>query len=61
MRALCGARDRIDGHAAPVLGVNRTAVYAINLTEQGPISPGHVGPQLGLSCGAVDDGPRGEP
>jgi hypothetical protein len=44
-----------------VLGVDRTAVYAINLTEQGPIGPGHVGPQLGLSCGAVDDGPRGEP
>jgi DNA-binding MarR family transcriptional regulator len=53
VRELYGAMDRFDGHAAQVLGVDRTAVRAINLMEQGPVSPGHVGQQLGLSSGAV--------
>ena len=53
VRALYGAMDRFDGHAAQVLGVDRTAVRAVNLMEHGPVSPGHVGQQLGLSSGAV--------
>lgn len=53
VRALYGAMDRFDSHAAAALGVDRTAVRAINLMEHGPVSPGHVGQALALSSGAV--------
>lgn len=53
VRALYGAMDRFDGRAAAALGVDRTAVRAINLMERGSVSPGQVGQALGLSSGAV--------
>jgi DNA-binding MarR family transcriptional regulator len=45
--------DRFDAHTATALAVDRTAVRAINLMEQGPVSPGHIGAALGLTSGAV--------
>jgi DNA-binding MarR family transcriptional regulator len=53
VRALYGAMDRFDSAAAASLGVDRTAVRAVNLMEHGPVSPGQVGQALALSSGSV--------
>lgn len=53
VRALYGAMDRFDGSTATALGVDRTAVRAINLMEHGAVSPGQLGQALALTSGAV--------
>lgn len=53
VRALYGAMERFDSCAAGSLGVDRTALRALNLMERGPVSPGRVGEALALTSGAV--------
>lgn len=53
VRALYGAMDRFDSHAARALSVDRTAVRAINLMERGAVSPGHIAQELSLTSGSV--------
>lgn len=53
VRLLYGAMDRFDARCGAALGVDPTAVRAINALEDGPVSPGELGERLGLSSGSV--------
>lgn len=53
VRQLYAAMDRFDARCAAALGVDPTAVRAINAMEDGPVSPGELGRRLGLSSGSV--------
>ena len=53
VRQVYGAIDRFDAQAAAALGVDRTALRAINAMERGAGGPGALGAELGLSSGAV--------
>jgi DNA-binding MarR family transcriptional regulator len=53
MRQLYAAIDRFDAQAAAALGVDRSALRAINAMERGAIGPGALGAELGLSSGSV--------
>jgi DNA-binding MarR family transcriptional regulator len=53
MRQLYAAIDRFDAQAAAALGVDRSALRAINAMERGAIGPGARGAELGLSSGSV--------
>jgi DNA-binding MarR family transcriptional regulator len=53
IRSLYAATDRFDAYAAVALGVDRSAVRAINAMENGPVSPSDLITALGLTSGAV--------
>jgi DNA-binding MarR family transcriptional regulator len=53
VRQMYAAMDRFDALAAHRLGVDRTALRAINAMERGGASPGSLGVALGLSSGSV--------
>ena len=53
VRRLYGAIERFDAAAAARLGVDRTALRAVNAMERGPVGPGALGAALGLSSGSV--------
>jgi DNA-binding MarR family transcriptional regulator len=53
VRQMYAAMDRFDALAAQRLGVDRTALRAINAMERDAISPGALGAALGLSSGSV--------
>lgn len=53
VRQVYAAIDRFDAQAAQALGVDRTALRAINAMERGPVGPGTLGAELGLSSGSV--------
>lgn len=53
VRELYGAIERFDASAAGRLGVDRSALRAINSMEHGAISPGMLSQHLGLTTGAV--------
>jgi DNA-binding MarR family transcriptional regulator len=53
VRQMYAAIDRFDALAAGQLGVDRTALRAINAMERGSASPGSLGMALGLSSGSV--------
>ena len=53
VRQIYAAIDRFDAQAAAELGVDRTALRAINAMERGAIGPGALGAELGLSSGSV--------
>ena len=53
VRQMYAAIDRFDAIAAAELGVDRTALRAINAMECGSVGPGALGAALGLSSGSV--------
>jgi DNA-binding MarR family transcriptional regulator len=53
VRQMYAAMDRFDALAAHRLGVDRTALRAINAMERDGLSPGALGAALGLSSGSV--------
>lgn len=53
VRQLYGAMDRFDSRTGAALGIDRTAVRAVNLMEHGAVSPGEIGERLGLTSGSV--------
>lgn len=53
VRALYGAIERFDGRVAAVLGIDRTALRAVNAMETGAVSPTRLGGELGLASGSV--------
>jgi DNA-binding MarR family transcriptional regulator len=53
VRQMYAAMDRFDSAAALRLGVDRTALRAINAMERGAIGPGALGAELSLSSGSV--------
>lgn len=53
VRALYDAVDLFDARLAAKLGVDRTALRAVNAMEDGAISPGELGRRLHLASGSV--------
>jgi DNA-binding MarR family transcriptional regulator len=53
VRQMYAAIERFDARAASELGVDRTALRAINAMERGSVTPGSLGAELGLSSGSV--------
>jgi DNA-binding MarR family transcriptional regulator len=53
VRTLYGVIERFDLSVGAALGVDRSALRAINAMERGPVSPGLLGDVLGLSSGSV--------
>lgn len=53
VRQLYAAIERFDATAAAALGVDRTALRAINAMERGTVTPGGLGTELGLTSGSV--------
>jgi DNA-binding MarR family transcriptional regulator len=53
VRMLYGVIERFDMSVGAALGVDRSALRAINAMEHGPVSPGVLGDVLGLSSGSV--------
>lgn len=53
VRALYAATERFDARVAARLGVDRTALRAINAMEAGPVTPSDLGRQLSLTSGSV--------
>ena len=53
VRTLYDAVDHFDAALAADLGVDRTALRAINAMEKGSISPGELGRRLHLASGSV--------
>ena len=53
VRKLYGAVDAFDAGLAAKLGVDRTALRAINAMETGAIAPGELGRRLRLASGSV--------
>jgi DNA-binding MarR family transcriptional regulator len=53
VRQLYAAIERFDASAAAALGVDRTALRAMNAMERGSVTPGSLGADLGLSSGSV--------
>jgi DNA-binding MarR family transcriptional regulator len=53
VRQMYAAIDRFDATAAASLGVDRSALRAINAMERGSVTPGSLGAELGLSSGSV--------
>ena len=53
VRQMYSAIEQFDAAAAATLGVDRTALRAINAMERGSVTPGTLGAELGLSSGSV--------
>lgn len=53
VRALYAAIERFDAATAARLGLDRTALRAVNAMEAGPVSPTDLAAGLGLTSGSV--------
>lgn len=53
VRQLYAAMERFDARAASSIGVDRTGLRAINAMERGPMGPGQLAEELGLTSGSV--------
>jgi DNA-binding MarR family transcriptional regulator len=53
VRALYAATDRFDARVADRLGVDRSALRAINAMEAGPVTPSDLARDLSLTSGSV--------
>lgn len=53
VRKLYAAMERFDADAAAQLGVDRSGLRAVNAMESGPIGPGSLSEELGLTSGSI--------
>jgi DNA-binding MarR family transcriptional regulator len=53
VRQLYSVIERFDAAVGSALGVDRSALRAINALERGAVSPGELGDTLGLSSGSI--------
>lgn len=52
-RRLYESIDRLDAKAAATVGVSRNDLRCLNLLEKGPVKPGTIAQELGLTSGSV--------